>query len=477
MVLHNPEMPVDKTLCDTGVPFFCVHRRDLLFGLVSLGGKVYDTLVFWSPLAGGATPSIFHLLGVFRNHCMPLKTRNICIFASLLLWLVAALFGCYPTLEEEAQNPGDALTRVRFFYPTFRDDMDLESLAIAIEKNLEYLNKLDPERPFQYGPDTFTCRQVKESQEAFLALVRHSPDAKTLNREIKKHFLVYRAAGRAGNNHVLFTGYFEPIYEASLSPDKTYRYPLYKRPDDLIRIDLSLFRDEFKGKSIFARIEGNQVLPYFTRRQIEVEKALKGKHLELAWLKDPLDVAFLHIQGSGRLKLPDGRTISVGYRASNGHPYRSIGRYLIDKGYLSREEVSMQRIREFLTEHPKIMQEALNHNPSYVFFDIMEKGPLGNLNVPLTPGRSIALDARLFPKGALCFISCEKPEVDSRGNITGWEDFSRFALNQDTGGAIKGAGRADIFWGSGTYARIAAGHLKHDGLLFILIQKPDSGGL
>ena len=403
---------------------------------------------------------------------MPIKTKKICIFGFLLLWLAAALFGCYPTLEEEARNPEDALTRVRFIYPTFRDDMDMESLALAVEKNLGYLNRLDPERTFRYGPDTYTCRQVKESQEAFLALVRNSPDAKSLNREIKKHFLVYRAAGRAGNNHVLFTGYFEPIYDASLIPDETYRYPLYKRPNDLIRIDLSLFRDEFKGKSIFARIEGNQVLPYFSRRQIDVEKALEGKNLELAWLKDPLDVAFLHIQGSGRLKLPDGRTISVGYRASNGRPYRSIGRYLIDKGYLSREEVSMQRIREFLTKHPEIMQEVLNHNPSYVFFDIMKRGPLGNLNVPLTPGRSIALDARLFPKGALCFISCEKPVVDSQGNITGWEDFSRFALNQDTGGAIKGAGRADIFWGSGRYARIAAGHLKHDGLLFILIHKP-----
>lgn len=406
---------------------------------------------------------------------MPLIRKNRWVPWFLLLWIATVLSGCYPTLEEEVQKPEEALTRIRFFYPTFRDDMDLDSLARAIEKNLEYLNRLNPEHPFRYGPDTFTCRQVKESQEAFLALVRNSPDAKSLNREIKKHFLVYRAAGRAGNNRVLFTGYFEPLYEGSLTPDETYRYPLYKRPDDLIRIDLSLFRDEFKGKSIVARIEGNRILPYFSRRQIELEKALEGRSLEVAWLKDPLDVAFLHIQGSGRLKLPDGETVPVGYRASNGHPYRSIGRYLIDQGHLSREEVSMQRIREFLTEHPKIMEEALNHNPSYVFFDIMKRGPLGNINVPLTPGRSIALDARLFPKGALCFISCEKPVVDSQEDISGWQEFSRFALNQDTGGAIKGAGRADIFWGNGSYARIAAGHLKHDGLLFVLIKKPVSG--
>ncbi len=391
----------------------------------------------------------------------------------IFLWaLLASLFGCYPTLEKEVGKPEEALNRVRFFYPEFDDDMDMESLARAIERNLEYLNRLNPAKAFQYGPDTYTCRQVKESQEAFLAFIRNSPDAKSLNREVKKHFRVYRAAGREGNNRVLFTGYFEPVYEGSLRPDSVYRYPLYKKPDDLINIDLSLFRDEFKGKRIVARIEGKKVLPYFSKHQIDMEKALEGRDLEVAWLKDPLDVAFLHIQGSGRLKLPDGSTVPVGYRASNGRPYRSIGRYLIDKGYMSRDEVSMQSIRKFLSSNPDIMQEVLNHNPSYVFFDIVERGPLGNISVPLTPGRSIALDARLFPKGALCFISCEKPVVDSRGNITGWQGFSRFTLNQDTGGAIRGAGRADIFWGNGVYARVAAGHLKHDGLLYILIKKP-----
>ena len=172
----------------------------------------------------------------------------------------------------------------------------------------------------------------------------------------------------------------------------------------MIRIDLSPFRDEFKGKSIIAKIEGKSVLPYYSREQIETEKALEGRHLEVAWLKDPLDVTFLHIQGSGRVNLPDGTTISVGYDASNGRPYRSIGRYMLDEDLLTREEMSMQTIRQYLFEHPEIMEEVLNHNPSYVFFDIREKGPLGNISVDLTPGRSIALDSRLFPKGALGFI-------------------------------------------------------------------------
>ena len=221
-----------------------------------------------------------------------------------------------------------------------------------------------------------------------------------------------------------------------------------------------------------ARIEGKEVLPYFSRKQIETDNALADRDLEIAWLKDPLDVAFLHIQGSGRLKLSDESTISVGYQASNGRPYRSIGRYLLDRGLLSREEISMQSIRRYLSEHPETLEEVLNHNPSYVFFGLMDNGPFGNIDVPLTPGRSVALDSRIFPKGALCFISTEKPVMDSSHEITGWTKFSRFVLNQDTGGAIKGSGRADIFWGSDQGAELAAGHMKHEGDLYILIKKP-----
>jgi membrane-bound lytic murein transglycosylase A len=145
---------------------------------------------------------------------------------------------------------------------------------------------------------------------------------------------------------------------------------------------------------------------------------------------------------------------------------------MLDKGFMEREEMSMQGIRRYLSEHPEIIDDVLNQNPSYIFFRTLENGPLGNINIPVTPERSLALDARLFPKGALAFISCQKPIVNDQEEITGWHKFSRFVLNQDTGGAIKGAGRADLFWGSGPYAEIAAGHLQHDGELYILIKKP-----
>jgi membrane-bound lytic murein transglycosylase A len=384
---------------------------------------------------------------------------------------LASAVGCYPVLKKEAQQPEEALRQVRFLFPAFLDDMDRDSLTLAIRRNLEYLDRINPGTVFHYGPHDFTVQQVREGQEAFLDLLSKGLDTGQLSREIRKKFSVYRATGRVGDASVLFTGYYEPVYEGSLASDETFKYPLYRPPDDLLRIDLSPFSEKFKGESIVARIEGKKVQPYYSRYQIEAERALAGKNLEIAWLKDPLDVAFLHIQGSGRLRLRDGKELLVNYQASNGRPYRSVGRYMIERGLLVREEMSMQAIRRYLTENPEVLDEVLNHNPSYVFFRKVENGPLGSLGVLLTPGRSVALDSKIFPKGALGFISCQKPAVNDRGDIVSWTPFSRFVLNQDTGGAIKGAGRADIFWGSGPYAELTAGHLQHEGELYILIKK------
>jgi membrane-bound lytic murein transglycosylase A len=396
--------------------------------------------------------------------------KGVFLFVILIL-IVVTLFSCPPPLKKETQQPEESLRQIRFFLPKFYEDMDRDSLGLAIRRNFEYLNRLPPETVFHYGPHDFTCQQVRETQEAFLDLLSKGLDAEHLSREIRKKFQVYRATGQSGNRQVLFTGYYEPIYEGRLVPDESFRYPLYHLPGDLIRIDLSLFNEKFKGENIIARIEGKKIFPYYSRYQIEAERVLKGKNLEIAWLKDPLDVAFLHIQGSGRLRLSDGKDLLVHYQASNGRPYRSIGRYMIEKGFLTSEEMSMQAIRKYLTENPGVLDEVLNYNPSYVFFRQVENGPIGSIDVLLTPGRSIALDSKIFPKGALGFISCQKPLVNEKGDIIGWIKFSRFVLNQDSGGAIKGAGRADLFWGSGPYAEMAAGHLKHNGELYILIKK------
>jgi membrane-bound lytic murein transglycosylase A len=224
------------------------------------------------------------------------------------------------------------------------------------------------------------------------------------------------------------------------------------------------------------RLSGHRVVPYYNRKDIEESDVLAGKAPVLAWLEDPIDLFFLQIQGSGRVVLDNGEALNLHYDSTNGQPYRSIGRLLVEEGKIPLPEMSMQRIRDFLAAHPEQTRGILNHNPSYVFFRIEEDGPLGFLEVKLTPGRSIALDHRLFPLPALVYIETEKPVLDADGRIARWEPFGRFVVSQDTGGAIRGPARADLFWGHGPYAEAAAGHMRHRGQLYLMVLKPGEAG-
>lgn len=389
----------------------------------------------------------------------------------LVVVIILNLVACYPITVKEGKRP---LKKVRYLWPKFKDDLEMDSLILAAKRSMEYLDRLNDDNLFYFGKDTFSIEHVRQSLRTFLQIIQEKPTIDLLNRKLRKKFLLYRAAGQNSDNNVLFTGYFEPTFMGSAERDSIYKYPIYVRPDSLLNVDLGLFRPKLHGQRLMGRVEGKNIVPYYERKDIVEGKVLKEKNLEIAWLKDTLDIAILQIQGSGMVKLTNGETLNVGYSATNGHPYKSIGKYMIDKGYIKRENLSLQTISSYLNDHPDRKKDVLNYNPSYVFFTINDEGPLGNISVPLTPGRSIAVDSRLFPKGALVYIKCSKPIVGEDGSIIGWVPFSRFLLNQDTGGAIKGPGRADIFWGNGPYAEMTAGHLKHFGEMYFLIMKPDS---
>jgi membrane-bound lytic murein transglycosylase A len=358
-------------------------------------------------------------------------------------------------------------------HPRFSDDLLYDGLEHSILKSIEYLDKIPPDRTFQFEENYFTAAHMIRSFEHFLNFIQTKPTNKALNQFIKSHYLVYQSTGRNRKEEVLFTGYYEPFFEGSLNQNAEYNIPVLAIPDDLIQIDLTPFAEKYRGEKIVARLTNRTAIPYFDRREISEGKMIEGKFRQLAWLKDPVDLFFLQIQGSGRIYLDNGDSINVHYHATNGRPYRSIGKLLIDTEKIPRSEMSMQKIREYLNDHPEEIDDVLNYNPSYVFFKLEEDSPLGSLNVKLTPGRSIALDRRIFPLPSLAFITAKKPLVSASGQIREWTDFSRFVSSQDTGGAIRGPGRADLFWGNGEYAQIAAGYMQHTGKLYFLVLKQD----
>ena len=397
------------------------------------------------------------------------------IYSKMVIFLMAAIAaliaGC-PAPIKKAPKELALVRKSGFSYPNFTDDLEFEGLEYSILKSMAYLQKVPADRIYQFGPDQYDAAHLLQSLEQFMDFIRTNPSNRDLQKFIRSNYLVYQSVGRDQEGEVLFTGYYEPHLNGRLQPDNEFRFPIYALPEDLIKIDLSAFDEKYAGESIVGRYTGETVVPYYDRREIDEQNALADKAQPLAWIKDPVDVFFLQIQGSGKIFLDTGEVINVHYNGSNGRPYRSIGKLLIDEQKIPQEEMSMQKIRSYLHEHPEEMAPVLNHNPSYVFFKLEPEGPLGYLNVLLTPGRSVALDRRIFPPAALAFIQTKKPVVDSAGQIDSWADCSRFVLNQDTGGAIRGPGRADLFWGSGPYAEIAAGHLAHTGKLFFLILKP-----
>jgi membrane-bound lytic murein transglycosylase A len=293
-----------------------------------------------------------------------------------------------------------------------------------------------------------------------------APDAAAIRAFLETSFVPYRVANGDGATQGLVTGYYEPRLRGSRARRTPYLHPLYAPPEDLLVIDLAAVAPETKNMRLRGRLDGRRVVPYFSRAEIENGVATQVNGKEIVYVDDPIEAFFLQIQGSGRVRLDSGEELRIGYADQNGHAYQSIGRYLIDKGELTPGEASMQGIQAWARANPARLGELLNQNPSYVFFRELppaDSGPIGALGVPLTAERSIAVDPRFVPLGAPVYLATTRPNSDV--------PLERLVIAQDTGGAIRGAVRADFFWGTGPEAGALAGRMRQQGRMWVLLPK------
>jgi membrane-bound lytic murein transglycosylase A len=292
-----------------------------------------------------------------------------------------------------------------------------------------------------------------------------------------RFFRPYRVALGARTSG-LFTGYYEPQLQGARDSSARFSEPLHRRPPDLVRVPVERFLPAVKGETIFGRVKDGVLVPYPTRAEI-ANGALAGTGAVLAWVDSRIDKFFLQIQGSGRVVLADSSVLRVGYAAQNGRPYRAIGRDLIAMGAVPREQMSMQAIRAWLRTHPQQADSLMNQNPSYVFFRTLDidpaLGPLGAQGVPLTPERSLAVDPRSVPFGTPLWVDTRRPATadEAPGPVadTATVPFRQLMVAQDTGGAIRGAIRGDVFWGAGARARSIAGRMQSPGTVTVLLPR------
>lgn len=381
------------------------------------------------------------------------------LLVALFLMLSSVAFGT--DLRSMRKVPPESV-------PQFVDDLPVETLEEAIAHSLNYLKRLPPGRTFRFSNTDYSVGWLIETLQTFQQIAKGAQSPSELSRLVQKEFDVYQATGRQGSMEMLVTGYYEPILEGSFEKRAPFLYPLYSVPLDLVKLPKS----DSGHKNTVGRLHNGKLVPYWSRSEIEKFGVLAGQ--ELVYLADPIEAFILHIQGSGRVRLQDGTVRRIQYAAKNGRTYRSIGKLLIDEGKMEKGKVNLPALVTYLREHPEEQQRIFHHNESYIFFKLEElgdDGPLGSLGESLTAGRSIALDQALFPSGALCFLQSQRPLLDNSGSVERWVPMARFVLNQDSGSAIKGPGRLDLFWGSGQYARTAAGRMKHPGKLYFLIKK------
>jgi membrane-bound lytic murein transglycosylase A len=402
-----------------------------------------------------------------------------------------------PPLEEP---PRLDLAAARFAdLPGWSDDHQAAALA-AFLRSCAALSRQPAERPLATAHSAATfAGSVADWRPACAAAaeVRRGDDAAA--RAFFERSFQPLAASDGDDREGFFTGYFEPTLHGSRRRSDVYRVPLYRRPPELVSVDLGEFRDDLAGRRIAGRLRGDRLVPYPERGAIDAG-ALAGRGLELVWVDDAVDAFFLHVQGSGVVRLAEGGEMRVGYAAQNGHPYRSIGRELVDRGEMALEDVSLQSIRRWLLTHANEAAELMAANPSFVFFRELDgSGPVGSQGVVLTPGRSLAVDTAFHALGVPVWLDGWRPSAEALAAAaqnpaavpattpggepaTAAEDapfapaatdvpLRRLLVAQDTGGAIRGPLRGDVFWGPGEEAEIVAGSMRHPGRLWLLLPR------
>lgn len=352
--------------------------------------------------------------------------------------------------------------------PGWENDAVQDGLA-AFRQSCQRLLTLPAERPLHPEADFGTAGEWQVPCRAALLLA--ADDAPAARRFFESEF---QAFGLAKDG--LFTGYYEPILKGRRVADTEYRYPVYRLPEDIVSLELGEFREEWKGTTLLGRIEGRRFRPYFDRAAIDAG-ALSRRGLELLWFDDPIAVFFLHIQGSGVVELPGGEKTRLGYAGKNGRPYYAIGRKLIEMGVIPKEGMSLAAISDWLRQNPDQQTAILNLNQSYVFFEESQReAAIGAGNVPLTAGRSLAVDPAFIPLHAPIWLDAEAPPDPMAAGRpiahAASARLQRLMIAQDTGGAIKGEVRGDVFFGTGEAAGELAGVMKQPGRYYLLLPKP-----
>ena len=351
----------------------------------------------------------------------------------------------------------------------FIDDLDLASLRQVILNQLKTMKFTDPTKIERLGDLMVTNGWLKETLTSFLSLTNENLSPIEFSQRLREEFIIHRV-GKGSRKQVLFTGYYAPMVQASRVRTKKYRYPIYKIPE-------SSTRPQLIGQSKRYKIQGSsapnsEAWRNYTRKQIDGDGILKDQGLEIAWLKDDVDRFFLHIQGSGQLLFLDGTSVGAHFAGVNNYKFGGLGKRMIKDGVIDIAQGSMQGIKKYFREYPEDIEKYLFHNKRYIFFKLANEGnPRGSGGGELLGGRSIATDKKVYPAGGLAFVKLRKPILDDKNEIIKWENFSRFVVDQDTGNAIRGTGRADFYFGIGDRAGAKAGRFHEWGDVFYIVKK------